>query len=271
VEGAFFVTNLQHKEIVMSNATLMGINNVTESEVFSVPDVPFTRTFHPVHHRDVITAVQESVQAVGLDIVKSEYVLAQNGQRMFGVYDLNQGTSELSWSIGIRNSMNKSMSLGITAGTRVFVCDNLCFSGDYLTFRRHTSGLDIDELAFLAYRSMRQMIPMLKAFQRWHEGLRNYPLTVTDAKLLLVEIMTNSVIPPSKFSQFNGLYGKVYDDSLWGFHEAATDVLKGSNLLTLPRKNLALNQVINGYIDNLDSADSSSLGDFYESRALINI
>ncbi len=81
--------------------------------------------------------------------------------------------------------------------------------------------------------------------------------------------MTNSIIPPSKFSRFNELYDKVYDNSLFGFHEAATDVLNGSNLLTLPKKNLALNQVINGYIDNLDSTGSSSLGDFYENRALI--
>ena len=148
----------------MSNATLMGTNHVSEAEVIAVPDVPFTRTFKPFHHRDIISVVKQGVQAVGLEIVKSEYVLAQNGQRMFGVFDLSQGTSELSWSIGIRNSMNKSMSIGITAGTRVFVCDNLCFSGEFLAFRRHTSGLDIDELAFLAYRSMRQLIPMLKAF-----------------------------------------------------------------------------------------------------------
>ena len=50
------------------------------------------------------------------------------------------------------------------AGTRVFVCENLCFSGEFLAFRRHTAGLDIDELAFLAYRSMRKLIPMLKTF-----------------------------------------------------------------------------------------------------------
>ena len=87
---------------------------------------------------------------------------------------------------------------------------------------------------------------------------------------MLVEIMTNSVIPPSKFSQFNRLYAKVYDDSLWGFHEAATDVLKGSNLLTLPKKTKALNQVINGYIDSLDSVDSFALGDFYENRNLLH-
>jgi hypothetical protein len=253
----------------MSNSTLLGNNHVSEAEVMAVPDVAFTSTFKPWHHRDIISVVKQGVEAVGLEIVNSQYVLAQNGQRMFGVFDLSQGTSELSWSIGIRNSMNKSMSIGITAGTRVFVCENLCFSGEFLAFRRHTAGLDIDELAFLAYRSMRKLIPMLKAFQNWHLGLRNFSLSEVDAKILLVEIMTNAVIPPSKFNQFNGLYAKVYDDSLWGFHEAATDVLKTSNLLTLPRKNKALNQVINTYIDSLDSAGSSFLGDFYESRALL--
>jgi hypothetical protein len=266
----FFVSNSHYKEIVMTNAILTGTNHVTEAEVFNVPAVPFTRTFSPVHHRDVIGAIKEAISVVGMDIVKSEYVLAQNNQRMFGVYDLSQGTSELSWSIGIRNSMNKSMSLGVTAGTRVFVCDNLCFSGEYLTFRRHTSGLDTDELAFLAFRSMRKMIPLLRSFQNWHLGLRKFPLSEMDAKILLVEIMTNNVIAPSKFSRFNELFGKIYDNSLYGFHESATDVLKGSNLLTLPQKNMILNQILNNYIDSLDAVGNSSLGDFYQQRSLMH-
>ncbi len=252
----------------MSESILMGTNKITEAEVFNVPAVPYTKTFHPVHHGDVIRAIKEAIGVVGMEIVRSEYVLGQDGMRMFGVYDLSQGTSELSWSIGIRNSMNKSMSLGITAGTRVFVCENLCFSGEFLAFRKHTSGLDTDELAFLAYKSMRNMIPRLTAFQKWHEGLKNYPLTEQDAKILLVEIITNSVIPASKFHQFNDLYGNVYDDSLWGFHEATTDVLRGSNLMNLPKKNQALNQVINNFIFPDDSSIGSALGDFYERRCL---
>ncbi len=252
-------------------STLMGNNRVSEEEVFAVPDVPFTPTFKPFHHRDIISVVKEGIQAVGLDIVKSEYVLGQNGQRFFGVYGLDNGTSELSWSIGVRNSINKSMSIGITAGTRIFVCENLSFSGEFLAFRRHTAALDIDELAFLAYRSMRKMIPLLKAYQQWHLGLRRYPLAEEHMKLLLVEIMTNSVvIPPSKFHRFNELYAGTYDDSLYGFHEAATDVLKGSSLLTMPQKNKALNQVINGYIDSLENTGSSGLGDFFEKRALVH-
>jgi hypothetical protein len=252
----------------MTTATLMGTNQVSEQEVFNVPAVPFTKTFHPVHHGDVIRSIQEAIGIVGMEIVRSEYVLAQDGMRMFGVFDLSQRTSELSWSIGIRNSMNKSMSLGITAGTRVFVCENLCFSGEFLAFRKHTSGLDVDELAFLAYRSMRKMIPLLRSFQIWHVGLKQYELSEHDAKILLVEIMTNSVFPASKFNRFNELYfGGVYDHTCWGFHEAVTDTLKSSNLLTLPKKNLVLNSLLNQHIDRHNADSPSPLGEFYERRA----
>ena len=249
------------------SATLLGKNRVSEAEVISVPDVPFTRTFHPIHHRDVISAVKEGVQAVGLDITRTEYVLAAEGMKMFGVYDLSQGTSELSWSIGIRNSVDKSMALGICAGTRVFVCENLCFSGDFLAFsRRHTSGLDLDELAFLAYRSMRKMIPMLKSFQAWHMALKQYPLTESQAKILMVEIMTNNVIPASKFHTLNGLYADVYGDTLWGLHESVTDTMRDStNLLVLPQKNKILNGLINDFIARREEYPHA-LGDFYERR-----
>ena len=249
----------------MSSA-LLGKNRVEESAVIAVPDVPFSRTHHPIHHREVIRVVKEALGFIGLEIVKQEYVLAAQGNQMFSVWDLDSGTPEMNWSIGIRNSLNRSMSLGITSGSRVLVCDNMAFSGQYLTLRRHTSGLTDDELGFLAFKTMKQMVPQLHAFQSWHESLRQFPLTENAAKILLVEIMTNNVIPASKFHQFNELYANVYDDGLWGFHEAATDVLKGSNLLTLPQKNKLLNGVINSYIDSLDSAIPSTLGDFYQKR-----
>ena len=161
------------------------------------------------------------------------------------------------------------MSLGITAGTRVFVCENLCFSGEFLTFRRHTAGLDLDELAFLAYKSLRNMIPQLKSFQQWQEGLKNYPLSLADSSLLLMEIMASSVISTHKFVQFRKLYSDAYDDSLWGFHETVTELLKGSNLIKLPQKNKILNQILNQYIDiSQASEEIHPLGNFYQQRSL---
>jgi hypothetical protein len=256
----------------MSTATLMGTNQVSEQDVLNVAAVPFTKTFHPIHHGDVIRSIQEAIGIVGMEVVRSEYVLAQEGMQMFGVFDLSQGTSELSWSIGIRNSMNKSMSLGITAGTRVFVCENLCFSGEFLAFRKHTSGLDIDEMAFLAYRSMRKMIPLLRSFQAWHEGLKQYEITEDEAKLLLIETITQKIIPASWFPRFYDLYfGGAYDNTLWSYHESVTNVLKDSNLLTLPKKNRLLNAILDQHIEGIHTELPSTLGDFYENRARLAV
>ncbi len=252
----------------MNTSTLIG-NKVTEVEIAQVPVVPFTNTFHPVHHKHVIDAIRNGIDLSGLDIVRSEYALAREGMQMFAVWDLNTGNDDLCWSLGIRNSMNKSLALGITAGTRVFICDNLAFDGEFVEFRRHTSGLDQDELEFLAYRSVRKMIGRLTEFQAWHEGLKQYDLSEADAKILLVEIMTDSVFPASKFTRFNELYfGGVYDPTLWGFHEAVTDTLKSSNLLSLPKKNKTLNNILNQHIENRYADMPSLLGDFYEQRAL---
>ena len=254
----------------MSQSTLIGSNRVTEAEVIQVPAVPFTKSFHPVHHRQVLDAIRSGVVATGLEIVKTEYVLANNGNRMFGIWDLNGGNDELCWSIGIRNSMDKSMALGITAGTRVFVCENLAFSGEFVEFRRHTKGLIYDELEFMAYRAMKKMVSNLTKFQAWHEGLKNFSLTEWDAKILLVEIMTNSIIPPSKFARFSELYfGGVYDPTLWGFHETVTDVLRDSNLLSLPKKNRVLNSVLDGYVQSRSIEPHSPLGEFFANRNLL--
>ena len=253
------------------SSILIGSNRVTEAEVLQVPAVPFTKSFHPMHHRQILDAIRSGVVATGLEIIKTEYVLANNGNRMFGVWDLSGGSDELCWSIGIRNSMDKSMALGITAGTRVFVCDNLAFSGDFVEFRKHTKGLVYNELEFMAYRAMKKMVSNLTKFQAWHEGLKNFSLTEWDAKILLVEIMTNSIIPPSKFARFNELYfGGVYKPNLWGFHETVTDVLRDSNLLTLPKKNRLLNGVLNTYLDTRLIEPPSSLAEFYERRQLLS-
>jgi len=253
----------------MSNATLFGNNRVTEAEVFQVPSVPFTRTFKPFHHKQVIDAVRTGINAVGLEVAKTEYVLAgKEGTRLFGVWDMSTGNDELCWSIGIRNSMDKSMALGICAGTRVFVCENLAFDGEFVALRKHTKGLTLEELEFMAYRAIRCLVGRLTKFQAWHEGLKTYELRDADAKILLVELIRQNVMPASWFPRFYELYfNDTYEQTLWGFHETATNVLKDANLLTLPKKNRLLNAILNQHIEDMQAELPSSLGDFYENRA----
>jgi len=248
------------------SATLIG-NRVSESEVFNVPSVEFTKTFKPFHHKQVIEAIRSALNMVGLGIVGQEYALANEGKRMFGVFDLDSGTDELGWSMGFRNALDKSFAITIIAGSRVFLCSNLAFSGNVIEMRRHTKGLSEAELEFLAFRAVKTLIVRLTAFQNWHLGLKEYDLSDTDAKVLLVELISQNVFPASKFPRFHDLYFGAYEPTLWGLHEASTEVLKDANLLTLPKKNKVLNTIINQYIEDIEADQPSPLGDFYERRA----
>jgi len=42
------------------------------------------------------------------------------------------------WAVGLRNSHDKTFPAGLVAGTRVFVCDILAFSGLIQIRRKHT-------------------------------------------------------------------------------------------------------------------------------------
>ena len=81
-------------------------------------------------------------------------------------------------------------------------------------------------------------------------------------------MISNNIFPASKLPRFHDLYfGGAYDNTLYGCHESATEVLKDTNLLTLPKKNKILNTVLNQYIDGINADQPSPLGDFYERRA----
>jgi len=50
---------------------------------------------------------------------------------MFGVLDLATGFEGCRFSIGLRNSHDKSFRLAICCGLRVLICENMALSGDF--------------------------------------------------------------------------------------------------------------------------------------------
>ena len=109
-------------------------------EVIAVPVPEKTKTYHPVAHKELIGFVRSRVRdTLGLEIRSEEYGLSRKDQQMFGVITLDTGNAENGMSIGLRNSYDKSLSVGVSSGAKVFVCDNLCFNGDAtVVLRKHT-------------------------------------------------------------------------------------------------------------------------------------
>ena len=120
---------------------------VRRSEIAEIPTPECTSTWHPVSHSDLIEAVTSAVKAHDWQIVDEQFGLAHDGLRMFGVLRINQSRSS-DWSrcIGVRNSHDQRLSVGIAAGLSVICCSNLAFGGSKVLRRRHTSRIELNEL-----------------------------------------------------------------------------------------------------------------------------
>jgi hypothetical protein len=174
---------------------------------------------------------------------------------MFGVWHLVHGlTQERGLSLGFRNSMDKSMVVGIVSGTKVFVCDNLAFSGDYLTFHKHTSGLTDKRLYDMAQTAVEGAVPKMIEFDGWQKALKEVTVSQEDRKLLTYDAMTEKVFAPGQFFNFqDALHEELRliqyaQMSLWAFYGGVTRLMRGQSLFQVADRSKKLNQLITKYI-----------------------
>ena len=101
-----------------------GAKMVTREDLKTIPVPEGTKTHQPLSHYEIVEVLEEALSFRHLSVVKDEYAVSTDGMKMFGVMDLNNEFSGGRFSIGLRNSNDKSMRLALTAGYRVFVCDS---------------------------------------------------------------------------------------------------------------------------------------------------
>lgn len=132
--------------LMMSEGKFVG-----RDEIALVPTPVATASWKPVPHTEVIDAVTDVVRAHDWAILDEQYGLARDGQRMFGVIRINKSSStEWSRCIGIRNSHDRTIAVGLAAGISVCCCSNLSFGGSMVLKRRHTSRIELNGLVLEA-------------------------------------------------------------------------------------------------------------------------
>lgn len=239
---------------------------VSLEEVYAVPEVEGTRTWNPIHHKLVIESLQSAMKAYDYEIQKMEFCLSHNGLKMFCAFVLQNGyNGEKSFTIAGVNAMDKTSSIKVCAAIHVFICTNLALSGKFLEQKRHggkLTNLQVEEMSFRALEGMeRELID----FDTWHTGLKDYSLTRTDMEALTFRAMEQEVLPPSKFKQFHSiLFQKegldYYENNLYGFHGAMTELQNNNSLIGAGRWHGKLNHLI-----DITKADLNNYG------AVINV
>lgn len=242
---------------------------VDEEIVKAILEPPFTKTWHPIAHSKVINALEFACNDAGIGITSRCYSVNKNGHRMFGVWDLDHHTNGSCYSLGFRNSTDKSMVVGVVGGFRIFVCDNLALSGEYLQFHKHTSGLDRERLFKMSQNALTGAWVDMERFEGWINDLKNFEVPYNDFKMIMYELIKNQVFPASSFQRFHNafeeergaklvsfdfsgkLVKKYYEkgSDLYTVHGACTRLMRGASLFNIADRNRKLIEVCDDYME----------------------
>jgi hypothetical protein len=247
---------------------LMGQNKVEENVVKRVPYVDYTSTWHPLHHAVIVRAMETAIKWVGLDIISREYSLSKDGADMFGVWTIQGTNSARQWAVGFRNSMKKSFAFGGCAGNKVIVCDNMCFSGDMTLHRRHTSGMNRDQMIALTKELITRILKQCRIFEAWFDTLSGVVLD-SNTDTVILNAIRRGIIAPNELGNFESAFEEELSvnnslGTMADFHGGVTRLLRTSSLFNIQDRSTRLNTYCDDMIDMI--AD----GDRYTADFLIN-
>jgi Domain of unknown function (DUF932) len=204
---------------------------VNRKDLIDIPTPEATDSYFPVPHIQLVETLQAQLLRRMITIEREQFAVRADGSRLFATFDLAIHAEEKTSiaSLGLRTSHDKSLSIQIVAGMRVFVCDNLVLSGDFVALKRkHTSGLDLPgeiygalDLYMQHHRKLVSHVSDLQARELTDEAAKAIMFDAFRQKVmptrLLESVATNYFEPP---------HAEFQPRTAWSLHNAFTEVAK---------------------------------------------
>jgi hypothetical protein len=216
----------------MGEATLIASTaKLTRQQLATVQTPLGTATHCPVPHAEIVEALVETLSFRHIGVVQEEYAISKDGMKMFGVLDLDTGMPGCRFSIGIRNSHDKSMRLAAVVGVRVLVCENMAFSGDFQpVLAKHSKKFSLQNAVSIGVDEMqRNFDPMRKQVENWRES----QLSDTAAKLTIYRAFIESDLEVPRYLAkpvhdlyFRPTIPEFEPRTLWSLSNAFTSAFK---------------------------------------------
>lgn len=231
-----------------------GAQPVDYGQLQHVPIPAATETHVPIAHVAVVDMVKYALGFFGHDIVEEHYGITPDGLRFFGLLSLKSTYGDYTDTIGLRNSNDRRFPIGISFGSRVFVCDNLAFAGDHVIKRKHTANAKRDLPGLVAHvieplRDQR----LLQA--RHFDAYRETPLTAAQVDHVIMTLYRRGVINLTRIADVLEAYEKPPHDwggeTAWRLFNATTFALTGK-VAEDPGTTKRLHTIIDGFCTPVD-------------------
>lgn len=235
--------------------TLSATKIVTLGELRAVPTPAPGGTRHqPLPHAAIVDGIVAGLDKRGYAAVGMKLGLDRGVSRLFGSIDIAKvdevsilGT-ESGLSLGIRHANDRTLSLAMIAGRRIFVCSNMAFSGDMsILNKRHTTGLDLE---FEIAEGLDRAFDRFASLDTFIDSLKDKQLNDRTARDVIYRaVIEKNVLAPQYLPNVHANYFAPADDatdcqprSAWGLYNAFTRVLRDRPLHMLQSQTVALTQ-----------------------------
>src|SRR3989442_4860968 len=211
--------------------TQCGSRKLSRDELDVVPTPVETPHQRPLPPHEIVWALIETLSFRHISVVRDEYAVSKDGMKMFGVLDLETPFDGCRFSVGVRNSNDKSMRLALTVGYGVLVCDNMAFHGDFTpVLAKHTKHVSfVDILSVGVDRMQRSFEPMRRQVEAW----RASQLSDEAAKLVIYRAFIEGELEVPKHlarvvhhRYFDPQYKEFAPRTLWSLSNAFTSAFK---------------------------------------------
>jgi hypothetical protein len=193
-----------------------------------------TETWQPMSHDHFITMVEENIADRGMTVTRKNFTSTAEGNRAFGMYVIGSELSErgdAALMLGIRHSMNKTLSAALAIGHHVFVCSNGMFVGEHILGRRHTKNI-ISELPALIAAQLDKFPQHQRSMFEYNEHLRKVEVKRGEFAELAVKMARCGALPKGKILDVCDEFesdehiAKHGAETAWSALNAATELLK---------------------------------------------
>ena len=215
-----------------STAVLCGKNRATREQVFALTPPAHTQSWKPVRYSDAIEKLGDTVRTVyGRDIIEEQFALARDGNQLFYVARVDVRDEEQGLSIALRQSYDKSLALGVAAGSHVFVCDNLMFNGDSFTIMKKNKTNVWRDYTNLIGEAVLQSAGAFESMQRYTAQLKSEACNERRGFACLGVMLGEEAILPQQatvaFADWkDARHDEFGDRNFWGLYNAVTEGLK---------------------------------------------
>lgn len=221
-----------------------GAESIDRHQLALVPTPPPMGPRHqPYPYIDFVDRVADGLQTIGLGVVEERYGLMKDGSRFFGLMECRpihaammqtaQGRErDYALMVGLRGSHDQSLARGLVAGSRVFVCDNLCFSGEVQISTKQTTHIE-RRLPGLILDAVRGLDGIFQVQDARFAQYRAFQVKPRIGDAIITELVRREVINPSHVGRLIREWDHPSHEehaengwSLWRMHNACTEALK---------------------------------------------